>query len=69
MFRLKTQAMVTYSERSAVRNTNGEIGKNSDQSVEARASKSQIVGDLVDGEEKVLIGSRTEDVCDSPELP
>lgn len=60
---------VVWSERSAVRNANGKVGKDSDQTVETGASESQVMGDLVDGEEKILVGSGAKDVGDSPELP
>lgn len=63
------RSVVTYSERSAVRNTNGKVGEDGDQTVETGASESQVMGDFVDGEEKILVGSGSKHVGDSPELP
>ena len=60
---------MTYSERSAVGNADGKVGKDSDQTVGASALESQVMRDLVNSEKQVLVGSRTEDVGDSPELP
>lgn len=59
----------TYSERGAIGNANGKVGKDGDEAVEAGALKGQVVRDLVDGEEEVLVGGRTKDVGNGPELP
>lgn len=61
--------MTTYSERSAVGNANGKVGKDSDQTVETRTLESQVMRDLVNSEKQVLVGGRAKDVGYSPELP
>lgn len=58
-----------YPKRSAVRHANGQIRKDGDESVGQRRAESQVVRDLVDGQEEVLVGGRADDVAQGPELP
>ena len=53
--RKKGQGVRTYSKRSAVWNPYRQIGKNSEETIGERRLKCKIMGNFMDGKEKVLI--------------
>ena len=64
--RLVMRQMI-WSKGSAVGQPDGKICKDGQQSICKRRSKSQIVGDFVDGEEEVLICSGSDHICNDKE--
>ena len=58
---------MVWPERGTVWDTNWQIGKDGQQAVGCGVLESKIVGDLVDGEEQVLVGGGAHDVGNSPE--
>lgn len=59
----------TYSERSAIGEADGQVCKDGEQPIGQGGSEGQVVGDLVDGEEEVLVRRRAKNVRHGPELP
>lgn len=59
---------VVGTEGGAVGDSDGEVGEDGEQAVDGRAAGGEVVGDLVDGEEEVLVGGGADNVGDSPEL-
>lgn len=51
-----------YSEGSAVRDTDWEVGEDGEEPVRGRGAEGEVVGDFMDGEEEVLVGCCTDDV-------
>lgn len=60
---------MTYSEGSTVWDTDGEIGKDGEEAIGEAGFESEIMGDFVNGEEKVLIGGCANDVCSEEKGP
>ncbi len=58
----------TYPEGSTVGKADGQIGEDGEQAIGHRRLEGQVVGDLVDGEKEILVGSGSKDVGDGPEL-
>lgn len=58
-----------YPERRAVRHANGQVRKDREQPVGQRRPESQVVRDLVDGQEEILVRCRANNVSHRPELP
>lgn len=65
---VEMKQVLTYPERSTVRNANGQVGNNSDQTIGQRALEGKIVRDLVDGQKQVLVRGGAKDVGNGPEL-
>lgn len=59
----------TYSERGRVRNADGQVGDDSKQAVRQTRLECEVMRDFMDGQEKVLVGSGTNDVGGEPESP
>ena len=57
----------THSEASRIRNPNRQIRKYSERSIPLRLPESEVVADLVDGQEQVLVCGRPNHVCGAPE--
>ena len=60
---------VVWAERGAVGDANGQVGKNSDDTVGQRRAKGQVVRDLMDSEEQVLVRRSADDVGCQEEAP
>lgn len=57
------------AEGGRVGNSDGNVGNNGEEAIGKRRAKGEVVGDLVDSEEKVLVRRRAEDVGYEPKLP
>lgn len=57
------------TEGGTVGNPDGEVGENREEAVELGGPEGEVVGDLVDGEEEVLVGGCAYDVGCEEELP
>lgn len=57
-----------YPERCAVRYANWQVCEDGEETIRQGAAEGKVVGDLVDGQEEVLVGGRADHVGDSPEL-
>jgi hypothetical protein len=67
--RLLQVGVRTYPEGSRVRNSNGQVGENSQHAVRKRRLESQIVRDLMNSQEKVLVRRRANNVGSHKCLP
>lgn len=59
---------MTYPKRGAVWDANREIGDHGEETVGKAAPECQIMRNLVNCQEKILVGSGAEDVGDGPEF-
>ena len=66
---LPSEDLYTHPERGTVGYRNGQVGKDGEEPVCERGLERQVVGDLMDGEEEVLVRCSPKDIGDGPELP
>jgi hypothetical protein len=59
----------TYSERGRVGDADWQVRNDSEKAVRQTRFESEVVRDLVDGQEEVLVGGSTNDVGCEPEAP
>ena len=59
----------TYPERGAVRQPNREIGKDCQQAIAHWGPEGQVMRNFMDGEEEVLVGGCSDQVCGCKEPP
>lgn len=59
----------TYPERSTVGQTDWDVGEDGQQTVGHSRPEGEVVGDLVDGEEEVLVRGGSDHVCSCEKFP